>query len=441
MIYNRQKKPPRRIQRIFEGRSFGKYWIEPRENKPWPWFVRHLDDGIGLVSRNLITPLVKVDRKKILVMTFTNAVACNPKYVVLELLRENVDCEIVWVTNEIHINEYLKLQRKYQSGELEVTEENADMIIFKDTRVRFVVRGTFSHFFEQASACVWLDNALNCVWHWMPKKKNQTYFQFWHGSLGIKRIDSKSQPRRWLARAKQLNKKTDLCCVNSRFEEDVFKNSHWPDVAMLYTGHARNDMFFDAHALQVFRRKVCRYYGLQGTEKLLLYAPTFRTDFSMDFMDADFDSWTEALSQRFGGEWKILVRFHFQNHESVKHLPDSVLDACEYPDMQELMAASDIGVSDYSSWVFDYMLMGRPCFLYATDIREYENDRGFYYPLSTTPFPIADCNEAMVQQFLSFDEETYRIRTKEFLEEKGCMEDGKAAARIAEKVRECLGDK
>ena len=60
-------------------------------------------------------------------------------------------------------------------------------------------------------------------------------------------------------------------------------------------------------------------------------------------------------------------------------------DATLYPDVQELLAASDILVTDYSSLMFDFLLQYKPGFLFTTDLKHYEKERGFYYPLSSVP--------------------------------------------------------
>lgn len=48
-------------------------------------------------------------------------------------------------------------------------------------------------------------------------------------------------------------------------------------------------------------------------------------------------------------------------------LPSYVSNGTLYEDMQELLVAADAGVTDYSSWIFDYVLSGKPGFLIETD--------------------------------------------------------------------------
>jgi CDP-glycerol glycerophosphotransferase len=117
---------------------------------------------------------------------------------------------------------------------------------------------------------------------------------------------------------------------------------------------------------------------------------------------------------------------------------DSAVDASDYHDMQELMAASEILISDYSSCLFDFMLTRRPAFIFATDLAEYENDRGFYYSPRTTPFPIAESNEELARAISGFDLDRYREAVAEFLAEKGCREDGQASRRVVDLLQSLI---
>lgn len=46
---------------------------------------------------------------------------------------------------------------------------------------------------------------------------------------------------------------------------------------------------------------------------------------------------------------------------------DYVIEATDVLDMQELIAITDVAITDYSSWIYDFMLMRRPGFIFATE--------------------------------------------------------------------------
>ena len=79
------------------------------------------------------------------------------------------------------------------------------------------------------------------------------------------------------------------------------------------------------------------------------------------------------------------------------------INVTDYPDMQELLCASDVLITDYSSCMGDMALMRKPIFLYTPDLDEYIKDRGFYWDIHSLPFPIAGTEEEFLQNIENFD--------------------------------------
>ncbi|MDD6155104.1 MAG: CDP-glycerol glycerophosphotransferase family protein [Eubacteriales bacterium] len=386
----------------------GRFFLSIRER---------IDKGLARLSRKIVYSKVPVQNNKVFAATFDNAYNCNPGYIVSELVKRDLPIDIVMVASK-----------------------NGDMIGGENlpAGVRTVKRGTLDMFQEQASAKIWIDNALNCVWFDIPKKKDQVYINTWHGSMGIKKLGGDDK---WMRLASKANGVTDYCVTNSKFEEDVFKNTFWKDVPCLKYGHARNDILFNEEKRSELRKKIREMYRIPEDGKILLYAPTFRDNGSTSAFNIDYKKLKEALDERFGGDWYIFVRMHFKNKRVQNRIRTGqyIKNATEFSDMQKLMCAVDAGITDYSSWAYDYVLTRRPLFLYIPDIKSYDQARGFYYNINTTPFPRAMNNKELCQSILDFDEEKYQRDVEEFLESKGCYEDGHAAERIADKIEEIMG--
>lgn len=88
------------------------------------------------------------------------------------------------------------------------------------------------------------------------------------------------------------------------------------------------------------------------------------------------------------------------------------IDASNYPDMQELLYAADVLITDYSSSMWDFSLTRRPCFLYATDLNYYDLDRGFYSDIHTWPYPLAESNSALIKNIKQFNNDQYQKISK-----------------------------
>lgn len=378
--------------------------------------LKKIDVMIGAASRRICYSHGRVDQHKIFMMTFDNAYSCNLRYVNEEILRRGLPYDVVWAAT----GNLVQQKRAFPSN------------------VRLIERGSYEMFQEMSTAKVWMDNALNCVWYDMPKKKSQVYFNTWHGSMGIKRLSGNDE---WMKKATRCNKVTDYCIANSTFEEEVYRTTFWPDVEILKYGHARNDVLFDQAEIAKRREKVYQYYGIDRSCKIFLYAPTFRDNGTTPFARIDFEALKNALQEKFDCKVCILVRLHFKNRKSTifaDKSKDWLYNATLYPDMQELLAAADMGLTDYSSWAYDFVLTRRPMFLYAPDIADYDQDRGFYYPLESTPFPLAQNNQELVENVLHFDQNEYLSKVEKFLQERGCYEEGMASKRIVDKLEEIM---
>jgi len=348
---------------------------------------------------------------------------CNPKYVAEKLLEKYPGkFEVVWIVSK---------------GDA-VRGEIPDWIRQVDYASQKALR-------EYATAKVWVSNyhKISFLRRGLFKRKGQYFIQMWHGSLGIKKIENNvsclTVDKRWLKLAKRSSKMVDFWISDSSFENDVYRRAFWDVKDILMYGHPRNDILLCDH--EAAADKVKTRFEIEN-KKILLYAPTFREDYRLDCYQIDFGTLQQILKAKFGGEWAILVRLHPRVRKYIKKiLPPypGIYDATYYTDIQELIASADCMITDYSSCIFDFMLTRQPGFIFATDIEEFNTERGFYYPLEDTPFPIARSNEELFQEIECFDETAYRNNVEEFLMGKGCVEDGHASERVADKIAELTG--
>ena len=374
----------------------------------------------GVVGSAMRKPIVS---RKVVFCTFAASCSCNPKYIAKALSVRHPDIDIVWLLGNA--------QYRNCNGKVEVG--------------RAVPMWTPKALREVATARVLVENAQFLLMKGMPpKREGQTWINTWHGSLGIKRLDTASASIRLKI---PLMRAYNAVLVNSDFEEDVFRESYFHHNRLLRFGHPRNDVFFLPETEKaVIRSKVKKSLGVADDIHLAIYAPTFREDSFVTFAKVlSFDKWEDALASRFGGQWRIAVRLHPHDARAMTDglfsLPPCVLNASFYDDMQELMLAVDIGITDYSSWIYDFVLGGSPGFIYAPDLAEYDQSRGFYYPLSKTPFPVAETEDALCANIRAFDAEKYAADRMAFLSARGCMEDGHAAERTADFINSLLDGK
>lgn len=404
-----------KMKRIIAENQFSRYF--------WRTVFDKIDGALGQMARNRLSRTSRTERRKVLFIAFQGDYTCNPKYITEELLRRHTDIDIVWAGSK----------RSVQTPDA-----------FPDG-VRRVDLYSYAMMRELATAKVIVCNSVEFEKLRLPIRKDQIVIQTWHGSLGIKRFDRAHNDNwAWVKAADYCGKMTRYCISNSTFENEVYRGSFWPETEILSYGHPRNDLLMhtdatDAKAVVMGLRK---RFGIDEDTKVVLYAPTFRDSHNFSCYDIHPEPLFAALTERFGGKWVMVIRYHpsIREHSvGIMNTPH-IVDASMYPDIQELMLLADVAITDYSSWIYDFMLTGRPGFIYATDKEKYNTERGFYFPLESTPFPIAVNNAELGNQIRHFDTALYEQRREEFLRDKGCIEDGHASERAVDKILELMGD-
>ena len=366
---------------------------------------------------------IAIERNKVLFFTFQGKYTCNPKYICRHLHELNPDVKCVWVV--------------FHEEDRTEFPDYAETVLFHSP----------DYYRALYSAKVLVDNGLNFVKKPIAKKKGQYFIETMHGSLGIKRIDAASNPnKKRNQRGARCGEIADYIISNSDFENEVYRSSFWEKTPVLLYGHARNDILIngrdDAPDGDLYD-KVRSFYGLPHEAKLALYAPTFAREASREFDEFDAELLRECLAERFGGDWYILKRLHPRDarNRRVSGDCDFILDGNLYTDIQEMMVAIDFAVTDYSSWIFDYVVTKKPGMIYAPDLEEYQNSTGFYYPITATPFPLATDNASVKDIIAGFDMKKYEEEVDRFLEDKGCVDDGRASERAATMILNLLNDR
>lgn len=340
---------------------------------------------------------------------------CNPRYLTEYLLEHYPDMEIVWV---------------FRKG----VDTSA-----VDKRIKCVRFRTWEYLKMVNSAEFLVTNSRTDPWHiYWHKRPEQKYLMLWHGGAALKRVERDVEDRlgfSYVQKAKRDSKVCDLMISGCRANTELIKRSFWYSGEILEKGIPRNDIFFNTKLHNTIRQQVIAKYNLPKDGRIVLYAPTFRRSGTLEPYRIDWSEMIPRLERMFGGaKVTLLLRLHpnligkADTSSLINH--PSVIDMTRYHDMQELLCVSDMLITDYSSSMFDYAMLRRPCVLYATDVAQY--DRGYYYDFRELPFPLAEDSEQLAALIEGFDEAEYQERLKLFLDERlGLVERGVAAEELA----------
>ena len=144
--------------------------------------------------------------------------------------------------------------------------------------------------------------------------------------------------------------------------------------------------------------------NMKKYDRVILYAPTYR-DAQYDFIaesGIDFDDLNDLMVKN---NWLFLVKFHpstrIMHGQKIDHSNILLLD--KYVDSNYIMPFTDVLISDYSSIVFDFMLLGRSVILYPFDKEQYNDSSrefAFEYEEIVPGIPIVYDFEKLKEQLL-----------------------------------------
>lgn len=374
--------------------------------------LEHIAAWINYPVARILTYFTSLNKKKYFCMSMSgNSYGDNIKYLAEYISRQDPDAEIVWAFT----NEFLP---------------KADCP-FKSVRLY-----SFLYYYHILTSKFILSNArLNQ--RMLHKRKGQIYLNTWHGTA-LKRLGI-DIPAKKRSRLQQWIKpgvfhfdvsNTDIMISGSRFMTDIFRNSFLFKGQIEETGTPRNDIFFHEH-LEI-ADKVRSHYHIDKDVQIILYAPTFRTDGKFTYYDIDAQQLMKLWEKKTDKKNVLLVRLHpnlqYKSEAFIKQFPKGTINASDYPDMQELLYATDLLVTDYSSSMFDFMYMNKPVIMYIPDFKEY--DRGFYFKIEDLPFMIIAENKYLKKTISQYEVTKYKNGINQFLKKIGSVENGEASKNI-----------
>ena len=380
------------------------------------WGLNRIGKSFGNIFSLIIRCFTRVHKGRMMCWAYTfKQYSCNPRYLTEYLLENNPEFEIFWVFK----------------GNVDTSgvDKRIKCVRYKSLRY-FLLVNTAEFFITNART-----DPYRIYWH---KRKGQKYVMLWHGGVALKRIEKDAESQlsySYLKKAKIDSKVCDLMVSGCRFQTSLLKEKFWYDGEILEKGIPRNDVFFDEARHPEMRERICRKYGISPDSRIVLYAPTFRRDKSIEPYRINWSRVVPELRKIYDTEKiSVLLRLHpnlIGKADASSLINDeSVIDVTRYHDMQELLCVSDLLITDYSSSMFDITMLKKPCMLYATDIEKY--NRGYYFDFAELPFPLARNEEELIGNIRTFDSAAYDESVESFFEKHiGLCEDGNASKAIA----------
>lgn len=347
--------------------------------------------------------------------------ADNSRYFLEYLLRTNEHGFTVRVL-VLRKDLYIQIANIYPDITVNAKSLNG-ALLFLRTKNIVISHGSDTSYFFPYFLDVKSKNIIN-LWHGIPLKRL---------SLQVRGIrDSKSRNR--------FQKFTSIC-ASSHYEQMLLAacfDMHIDDVWV--TGTPRNDYLLEPRNDLLTNHPYLK-------ERVILYAPTWREygDRSsfFPFEDRDLDKLNLFLEKQ--GAY-ILIRGHREEMERIYNNYDQnksysrILPAHQevFPDAQQLLAHTDLLITDYSSIYLDYLLLDKPMIFIPYDLNLYQSYRGFLFDYdSHTPgpkvFSQSDMQVAIANSFSGYT--TFDSKRREMIRLFHKYSDSNASERIVERIK------
>lgn len=277
----------------------------------------------------------------------------------------------------------------------------------KHSRVSFV-RHRSRKYFEALETCQYLVNNATFPPEFI-KRPEQTYLNVWHGTP-LKKMGYDIENGADGARNVLRNfMSADFLLSQNRFMTEkmylgAYKLNNVFRGAIIEEGYPRTDKMAESGAGNR-ARAILRDRGIDTRGKrVICYAPTWRggSFYAPQSDAARLKSTLIALRAALDEKgWVVLLKAHQVVVDQLVDDPDlaGFLVPNDVP-ANDILAITDVLVSDYSSIFVDFLATGRPVLFHLPDAEKYSTDRGIYLTPDELPGPVSETVDELIDQVL-----------------------------------------
>lgn len=261
---------------------------------------------------------------------------------------------------------------------------------------------------------------------------HQRVLQTWHGTMLKKlALERSGVSLRTRFATMRESRKWDVLLSQNTHSTVHLRKSYAYRGPIWQVGYPRDD-----ELVRLDRETAKKRLGISADMHVLAYAPTWRdaSKTVVDLLDV------VKFAKRLPDNWMLLVRGHTRTHEfgNYPELSDRLRDVSRWPNVNDVLAASDLFVTDYSSLMFDASVARIPMAFYAPDLERYrDEERGFTFDFdATAPGPIVRDRAALLKLVETLPEWTadYASRYDAWRQRFNPHDDGNAAKRVVERL-------
>lgn len=236
------------------------------------------------------------------------------------------------------------------------------------------------------------------------KPENALYIELWHGispkKVGFMINNISNEDKIWY---EHLSSSIDYVIVPSEFWQPIFASRFYLKInQILPIGYPKLDLLKNKNAKE--NLSLILGENVEKYSKILLYTPTFRngcgrnddSTFGNNILNLKKYNENELIEYLEKNNYLLCIKRHpsekgnylesFTNHSRIKVI-DYMLDEKNL-DIYDVLDASDILLTDYSSLGIEYLFLDKPIIYLDTDVKIYNKNRGILF----SNFDFWSCN-------------------------------------------------
>jgi CDP-glycerol glycerophosphotransferase (TagB/SpsB family) len=248
-------------------------------------------------------------------------------------------------------------------------------------KLRYLLRLVRGMVLLRTSAWCIVDNAYLPV-HVMPHRRGTTVIQVWHAVGALKRFGWDAHRPLGEPERRFLHRHYDwVVCSAERARAPYAAAFRTPLSRVVASGTPRTDALVDPTATAAARARVLDRYPLLAGRRVVLHAPTFRGRGAGKHAAPGLD--VVELRAALPTDHLLVLKTHPNLDPAATPTAGYDLVADPLDDLNDLLVASDVLVTDYSSSIFEWSLLRRPLVLVVPDLAAYAADPGLYLDYAT----------------------------------------------------------
>ena len=248
-------------------------------------------------------------------------------------------------------------------------------------KLGYLVRLVRGMYYLQTARLFIVDNAYLPI-HVAPHRPGTTVVQVWHAAGALKRfgVDTRTplaEPERTF-----LHRYYDAVVVGGDWSRGPYAAAlRTPVERVLALGSPRTDFFVDDAALAAARERVLAIHPSLRSRRVVLYAPTFRGRGIAKRAAPGLDA--ARLRAALPPDHALVLKTHPNLDPAATPRDGYDVVADPQAEINDLLALTDVLITDYSSSVVEFAILRRPIVLLVPDLAEYEVDPGLYLDYRT----------------------------------------------------------